>query len=74
MKTSELIAAVAELPIEERAVVVDSLLKSLDPPDLSVDRAWLALAQYRLQELRDGKAETVAGEQVFQNLRTHLRK
>jgi putative addiction module component (TIGR02574 family) len=61
----ELIEEVISLPVEERAVVADSILQSLNPPDLDIDRKWAQVAQRRLTELRSGKVKPVPGEQVF---------
>jgi putative addiction module component (TIGR02574 family) len=63
--TKELIAEVASLPVEERAFVADSILRSLNPPDSEVDRKWAQIAQRRLKELRSGTVHAVPGDQVF---------
>jgi len=44
MKTKELIAEAISLLIEERALVADSLLRSLNPPDPAIDRKWAEVA------------------------------
>ena len=74
MKTVDLIDEVVSLPIEERARVVDSLLRSLNTPDSAVDSAWMEVAQRRLDELRAGRAETVPGEAVFERIRQRYSK
>ena len=65
MTTKELIEEVASLPVEERAMVADSILRSLNPPESEIDRKWAQVAQRRLAELRSGKVKPVPGEQVF---------
>ena len=65
MKTKDLIAEAISLPVEERAIVVDSILKSLNPPALDIDRKWAAVAKRRLLELRSGKVKAIPGEEVF---------
>jgi len=49
---NEIIREAAELPIEERALVIDSSSKTFNPPEPDIDRQWVALAQRRLDELR----------------------
>lgn len=69
MKTQDLIEEAQSLPIEERVRVVDSLLRSLNPPESEIDRQWAAVAQQRLAELESGAVEAVPGDTVFQKIR-----
>jgi len=68
MKTVDLIDEVASLPVEERARVVDTLLRSLNTPESVVDSAWMEVAQRRLDELRAGRVEAIPGEAVFERI------
>lgn len=54
MKTKDLISEALLLPVEERALVVDSLLRSLNSPESDLDRQWAVVAEKRLAELQDG--------------------
>jgi len=68
MKTRDLITEAMSLPVEERAMVVDSLLKSLNPPESEIDAQWAAVAKRRLAELRSGAVKAVPGEDVFKRI------
>lgn len=68
MKTADLIAEAISLPVEERALVVDSLLKSLNPPETVIDKKWASVAKKRLAELRTGEVKAVPGDEVFQKI------
>ncbi|MFZ2957615.1 MAG: addiction module protein [Candidatus Ozemobacteraceae bacterium] len=74
MKTKDLIAEAISLPVEERAIVVDSLLKSLNPPESEIDKKWAAVAKRRLEEMRSGKVKGIPGEEVFQRIRNRFSK
>ena len=63
--TAEIIHEAETLPVEERALVVDSLLRSLNPPDPAIDTQWAAVAKRRLEELRSGRVMPVPGADVF---------
>lgn len=65
MTTKELIAEAVSLPVEERAMVADSILRSLNVPESDIDRKWAAVAQRRLAELRSGQVKPIPGDQVF---------
>ena len=65
MTMKELIEEVISLPVEERAIVADSILRSLNPPESEIDHKWAQVAQRRLAELRSGEVRPVVGEQVF---------
>jgi putative addiction module component (TIGR02574 family) len=74
MNTKELIDEAVLLPVEERALVVDSLLRSLNQPESEVDKKWIAVAQRRLAELRSGLVKAVPGEAVFEKIRKRYEK
>ncbi|MCY4612197.1 MAG: addiction module protein [Nitrospira sp.] len=66
MKTKDLITEVIDLPVEERAMVVDSILKSLNPTQSDIDKKWAAVARRRLKELKSGEVEGIPGDDIFQ--------
>ncbi|MFP4583363.1 MAG: addiction module protein [Thermodesulfobacteriota bacterium] len=68
MKIKDLIDKAGSLPVEERTMLVDSLLRSLNPPELDIDKKWAAVARRRLEDIRSGTVETIAGEEVFERL------
>lgn len=65
MKIKDLIDEAESLPVEERAMVVDSLLRSLNPPESEIDKKWAAVAKRRLDDIRAGNIKAVPGEEVF---------
>ena len=67
--TAEIIREAETLPVEERTLVVDSLLRSLNPPSPEIDRQWADAARRRLEELRSGRVTPVPGEEVFAKIR-----
>jgi putative addiction module component (TIGR02574 family) len=69
---NEIIREAAELPIEERARVIDSLLKTFNPPEPEIDRQWVALAQRRLNELRSGAVRPIPVSEVFDRIRNRF--
>jgi len=71
-RTEEIIREATALPVEERALVVDSLLRSLNQPTAPVEQEWIALARHRLAELRAGSVPAVPGDKVFANIRERL--
>lgn len=68
MKTKELIEEISSLPVEDRILVADSVLRSLNPPEAEIDKKWAKEAQKRLNELRSGKVEAIPGEKVFEKI------
>jgi putative addiction module component (TIGR02574 family) len=67
--TEEIIQEAASLPVEERIIVVDSLLRTLNMPDPDIDREWAVVARRRLAELRSGRVKPVSGDDVFTRIR-----
>ena len=69
MKVKDLISEAVSLPIEERTLLVESLLRSLNPTDTEIDNAWAAEAERRLAELRSGGAKAVPADEVFAKIK-----
>ena len=65
MRIQDLIHEAEALPVEERARIVDSLLRTLNTPESRIDAMWAEVAQRRLSAVRPGAVETVPGEDVF---------
>lgn len=65
MTTKKIIEEALSLPVEERAIIADSLLRSLNTPNTGLDEEWREVARRRLQELRSGKVKPIPGDDVF---------
>ncbi len=70
----EIIQEAESLPVEERAIVIDSLLRTLNPPTAEIDAEWAKVAERRLAELRSGKVKPVPGDKVFAKIRERFQK
>jgi putative addiction module component (TIGR02574 family) len=72
MKTNDLILEIQSLPVEERARVVDCILRSLNQTVPAVDQKWSDLAAKRLHDIKAGAVKPVAGDEVFDEIRRRL--
>jgi len=54
-----------QLKPQEKFVVIESLLESLDKPDKSLDEIWAAESKKRLKAYREGKISAIPMEEVF---------
>lgn len=70
--TQELFTLAESLPVEARANLADRLLKSLNPPDESIERQWIGVAKKRLEEIRTGAVQTIPGDVVFRKIQELL--
>ena len=61
----EIIEEAESLPVEERAIVIDSLLRTLNPISGDIDVEWIKVARRRLAELRSGSVSAIPGDEVF---------
>ena len=73
-KTQDLIDEAISLPIEERAILVDSLLQSMNPLNKENDQKWALEAKRRFEELRSGKVQSIPGEEVFAKIWKRFKK
>ncbi len=72
--TIEQIAAEAlTLPSEERALLADRLVESLDAAEVSrLDRLWASEAKRRRDEVRSGAVRTIPGDEALARVRRSL--
>lgn len=70
LNVDQLAAKAMQLPMGERAILVDKLVESLDitePSDLQ--RLWAAEALRRRDEIRSGRVKTIDGDAVMAEAR-----
>ena len=65
MSNLEILQEALQLKPQERYLVIESLLKSLDKPDEAVDELWADEAQKRLENYRNKKTETIPFDEIF---------
>ncbi|MBM5816167.1 MAG: addiction module protein [Cyanobacteria bacterium K_Offshore_surface_m2_239] len=68
MKTDDLIREIQSLPVEERARVADCILRSLNQTVSDIDQKWADLATKRLHDITTGAVQSVAGDEVFDDI------
>ena len=68
LSKQELIEEVLSLPIEDKAYIIDSLIRSMNPIDSDIDRKWIEVSKKRLNDLRSGRVKGVPGDEVFNKI------
>lgn len=67
----EILCAALALPPDERALLADELLVSLDAPDQEeIDGAWAEEIEKRIRDFDEGRVEAIDGEVVMRKLRS----
>jgi putative addiction module component (TIGR02574 family) len=62
------------LPIQDRALLAQHLIASIDPgEDIDAEAAWLEEAERRYQAYRQGKLTAKPADQVFQEVKSQLK-
>ncbi|GBD88762.1 putative addiction module component [bacterium BMS3Abin03] len=65
MSNKEILEQAMKLKPEERFLLIEGLIKSLDEPDKKIDSIWIEEAEKRLKAYKNGKLEGVPMEKVF---------
>ncbi|MEW6103020.1 MAG: addiction module protein [bacterium] len=55
-----------DLKPQERFIVIEKLLLSLDEPNKNIDEIWALEAEKRLSAYRSGKLKGIPSEEVFE--------
>jgi putative addiction module component (TIGR02574 family) len=70
MTIEQLAEEALALPSESRALLADRIVESLDVRELSdLDELWAAEAKRRRDEVREGRVETIPGDEAFLKVR-----
>jgi putative addiction module component (TIGR02574 family) len=69
-QVSELLEKALALSSEERGLLIDRLVESLDDeaPEEGVEAAWDEEIKRRVEDIRSGRVKTIPGEQVLREL------
>ena len=65
MRTKELLDEAMKLKPEERFILVEGLIKSLDEPNKKLDEIWAEEAEKRLEAYRKGTLESIPMERYL---------
>lgn len=69
----EILRTALLLSPNERAMLADHMLASLDGPDQKeIDAAWAEEAERRMREIDEGKVELIDGDLVLERLRARF--
>jgi putative addiction module component (TIGR02574 family) len=69
MDSKQVLEEALRLKPEDRFLLVEGLLKSLDEPDPDIDEIWAEEAEKRLRSYRAGGLQGVPEEDVFSERR-----
>ena len=67
MSSKDVLKQALKLKPDERFMVVEGLIKSLDEPDSSLDAIWAEEAEKRLKAYRAGNLEGIPMEEIFKD-------
>jgi hypothetical protein len=65
MRTNEIIQEVINLKPQEKYLIIESLILSLNEPDKDIEKIWIEESQKRLDEYKNGNLKTLSFEEVF---------
>lgn len=71
---TELEQEARHLPAQDRALLAQHLIASIDPgEDVDAEAAWLEEAERRYQSYRQGKLAAKRADQVFREVKSQLK-
>lgn len=75
-KASEVLAQAMQLSPQERELLIDELVESLDEgsAEAGVEEAWADEIKSRVDEILSGKVKLIPGEEVEQRIAARMRR
>ena len=74
MPVAMMVKQIENYPVEDRVMMADAIIASLNGARPEYEEAWADVAELRLAELRLGKVKGVAGADVFARARRLCRR
>ena len=74
MPVAMMVKQIENYPVEDRVMMADAIIASLNGVRPECEEAWADVAELRLAELRLGKVKGVAGSEVFARARRLCRR
>lgn len=74
MPVAMMVKQIENYPVEDRVMMADAIIASLNGVRPEYEEAWADVAELRLAELRLGKVKGVAGSEVFARARRLCRR
>ncbi|MCT7446978.1 MULTISPECIES: addiction module protein [Aliarcobacter] len=65
MGTNEIIKEAIKLKPQEKYLIIESLILSLNEPNKDIEEFWIEESKKRLNEYKNGNLKTVSFEEVF---------
>lgn len=67
MSSKDILDKALQLKPEDRFLVIEGLIKSLDKPDTALDSIWITEAENRHKAYRAGKIDGIDMEDIFKD-------
>jgi putative addiction module component (TIGR02574 family) len=64
-----MLQAALQLSTEERRPLADSLLNSVCPPDVAIEREWMEVIERRCDDLEHGRVKAIPGDEFMAELK-----
>jgi hypothetical protein len=65
MGIDEIIDEALTLKPQDRYVIIESLVQSLNQPNLDIEKLWIEESTKRVKALKDGSLKTLSYKEVF---------
>ena len=69
MPATMMLKEIVNYPVDERVMMADAIIESLNGTDPAVEALWTAVAKSRLSSLRTGQVKGVSAARVFARAR-----
>ena len=65
MSLNDIINEALTLKPQERYLIIENLVQSLNQPNLQIDKLWIEESMKRIEAIKQGTLKTVSYEDVF---------